>query len=134
MTELLLFLLIILLKVLVSLAVLQGLNEVSEVPRMILLHIVDQVLSQLFLIELPNLLLILPHESRSVLVDYTLKMHLMLSKDLLFLSFSFFLLVLLPFFLSKLFLVHSVIIVLLLIVDYPTDSKVSMQEIEVLGR
>lgn len=79
------------------LTVFEVLNEIPEISRVILLHVVDQILSKLLLIELPSLLIL---RGGDVLVQYPIKVHLVLSKNLLLLSLPFFLLILFPFLLS----------------------------------
>ena len=94
------------------LAVFEGLNEVSEIPRMILLHIVNKVLSELLLIKLPYLLL----RPSIIRVKNTLKVNLVLSEYLFLLPLPLFLLVLFPFFLCYFFLIQDILIVFLLLI------------------
>lgn len=94
------------------LSVFEILNEISEISRVILLHVIDQILGELLLIELPGLLIL----SRDyVLIEYPFKVHLVLSEYLFLLSLSFFLLILFPFLFGKLFLIEAVVIELLLV-------------------
>jgi hypothetical protein len=94
------------------LTVFEVLNEIPEIPRVILLHVINQILGELLLIKLPSLLILC---RSNVLIEYPFKVHLVLSKYLLLFSLPFFLLVLFPFLFGKLFFIKAIIIILLLI-------------------
>ena len=116
------------------LAVFEGLNEVSEIPRMILLHVVNKVLSELLLIKLPYLLL----RPSIIRVKNTLKVNLVLSEYLFLLPLPLFLLVLSPLFLEHLFLIDWFLVVGVLVVVggdviAAAELLIAVEEIEVLG-
>ena len=84
------------------LTVFEVLNEIPEISRVILLHVVDQILSKLLLIELPIVLILCGGDVR---VQYPVKVHLVLSKNLLLLPLPFFLLILFPFLFGEFFFI-----------------------------